>query len=111
MLRRYLTITLTALLLTFGAFGQAPKAAKATDAKAAAQSAKKSVEAKAGDLIDINSATADQLETIPGIGKAYSKKIIDGRPYANKTQLVSKGVLPDAVYKKISDKVIAKQKK
>lgn len=61
--------------------------------------------------IDINTATADQLKAIPGIGDAYSKRIIDGRPYANKSQLLSKGILPSATYDKIKDQVIATQPK
>jgi competence protein ComEA len=61
--------------------------------------------------IDINTATADQLKAFPGIGEAYSKRIIDGRPYANKGQLVSKGILPQATYDKIKDQIIATQPK
>ncbi len=63
----------------------------------------------AAELVDINHATADQLKAVPGIGDAYAAKIIAGRPYANKSQLQSKKVIPAAVYKKISAKIVAKQ--
>ena len=72
--------------------------------------ATKSPPAKAA-LLDLNSASKQELMTLPGIGDALSQKIMDGRPYARKDQLVTKNIVPQATYDKIKDQVIAKQKK
>ena len=62
------------------------------------------------DLLDINTATAEQLKTLTGIGEAFAEKIIKGRPYQRKDELVQKKILPRAMYEGIKYKIVAKQK-
>ncbi|TLM65858.1 MAG: helix-hairpin-helix domain-containing protein [Deltaproteobacteria bacterium] len=97
---------LMASLLVFTLAGPA----LAADKPAAAKPAPAAAAAAKAELIDINSATEVQLKTLPGIGDAYAKKIIAGRPYAKKDQLKTKNIVPAATYDKIQDKIIAKQK-
>jgi competence protein ComEA len=85
-------------------------AEKAQQAPASVVPAKGATPAAKTELLDLNSATEDQLKALPGIGDAYSKKIIEGRPYAQKNQLVSRKIIPSTTYEAIKDKIIAKQK-
>lgn len=96
------------VLLAVPALADNPKAApQAKPAKAAATQA---TAKPAEELVDLNSATAAELAALPGIGDAYAKKIIDGRPYKRKDELVQKKIVPQSAYKKFEAKVIAKQK-
>jgi DNA uptake protein ComE-like DNA-binding protein len=99
-----LTLLVSVSLVAVPAFAQG----KSTDKKAEPSTSKGDTKSKT-ELIDINSATKQQLMTLPGIGDAYAQKIIDNHPYHGKNDLVQKNIIPKATYDKISGEIIAKQ--
>lgn len=119
-MRHFTLAALTAITLALGllaaapSMAQTPQPAAKTDkmappAKMAPADSKMAPAPKA-ELLDINSASPDALDALPGIGKAYSAAIIKGRPYKGKDELVQKSIVPQKTYDGIKDKIIARQK-
>jgi len=98
-MRKLLRIVALAMALAFAS--PAVSWAKETPKKSSAKQ----------DKLDINSASESDLKDLPGIGEAYAKKIVEGRPYKAKDELWEKKIIPKATYAKIKNKVIAKQEK
>jgi DNA uptake protein ComE-like DNA-binding protein len=115
---RHFTLTSLAAALSLGLLAATPSIAQTTQPAGTGKMApgakmapaEKMAPAPKAELLDINSATAEQLDALPGIGKAYSAKIIAGRPYKGKDELVQKNIVPQKTYDGIKDKIIAKQK-
>jgi len=117
--RKFLMLVTIVGLLSMFSFGQESSTTtttkKETTKKSSSMSSDKMSDTKASDkkaakasMVDINSATKDELVALPGIGDAYAQKIIDGRPYSNKAQLVSKKIVPKATYDQVKSQIVAK---
>jgi DNA uptake protein ComE-like DNA-binding protein len=102
-----LAVALASMLALPAAFASAQTAPKKESTKAA--KTEKAPKAPKAEPVDLNSATKEQLQALPGVGEAYAQKIIDGRPYKAKNELVSKKIVPQATYDKIKGEVVAKQ--
>jgi competence protein ComEA len=103
-LNRYLAAIGLTMLLALPAVAQAASPSKSPSSQAAVKSV------PAGQLVDINSASAEELDRLPGVGPARAKAIIANRPYHGKSELTQRKIIPPNVYSQIKDKIIARQK-
>jgi DNA uptake protein ComE-like DNA-binding protein len=104
-------VLLVAVLFAAGVALPAPASAQAPakSEKSGATKADAKPAGKKGAPLDINTATPADLQTLPGVGEAYSKKIVEHRPYKRKDELVQKKIVPQATYDQIKDMIVAKQ--
>ena len=112
---RLLTVLMTGGLLLVGS-GESPAIAQTIPAPATTSAPKPEQTisekiAASKNLLDINTATVTQLKALPGMGDQYVQRIIAGRPYTAKNQLVTRGILPQDAYEKIKEQIIAHRPK
>jgi len=110
---------LTQILLSFLALAilvstssaQSTESTKGTQPAATPKTTKPKASAKKAGLVDINSASKDDLDALPGVGDAVAQKIIDGRPYRTKRELLTRKIVSKSEYEKIREQIVARQKK
>jgi len=104
---RLLVLLFALSMLSVFSLAQTGSSDTAAQKKSKSSDTSTSKKTKKSDLVDINAATKDQLDALPGIGDAYAQKIIDGRPYNTKRDLLTRKIVPQATYDQIQDKIIA----
>jgi competence protein ComEA len=106
-MKTFSRMLVSAILATTLVLGIASTAGAQSSADSSMSAKASKAAAAVGEKLDINSATKDQLDALPGVGSAYADKIITGRPYGTKRDLVTKKIIPQSLYEKIKDQIIA----